>query len=208
MGLGNDALTNHNPLGWHYSLGDGNRRLFTLDREPMTDQGMDVPKVQVGEPVNFIEILYRWVWVRVTYRHRNVSETAAPLKPTISWVLGMELTAQTADINRLENISASWPEPLPGSSVWSWFLLGLPAVPCFLWATGLRVAFRSLCCFSFLWVRVSFSILSWPRMFCRSDWLHTQFAYLRDQDHVLQCPSNPCPFVCFVFSVLRNGLAM
>lgn len=60
MGLGShDPLTNHNPLRWHYSLGDGNKRLFTLDREPNTDQGMDVHKVQVGEPVNFTEVLYR-----------------------------------------------------------------------------------------------------------------------------------------------------
>lgn len=120
----------------------------------MTDQGMDVPKVQVGEPVNFIEILYRNVDKSDLQAQKCLRDScttkAHHIMSDSSPVLGMKLTAQTADINRLENISASWPEPLPGSSVWSCFLLGLPAVPCFLWATGLRVAFRSLCCFSFL----------------------------------------------------------
>lgn len=147
------------------------------------------------------------MWARVTYRHRNVSKTAAPLKPTVSWwqitkAGKLELTAQTADIVTGWRTSLSCQLAWASSRklVWSWFLLGIPAVPCFLWATGLRVVFRSLRCFSFLWVRVSLCILYWPRMCRRSDWLHTQFACLCDQDHVCSAPPAPvCWFACFVF---------
>lgn len=49
----------------------------------MTDQGVDVPKVHIGEPVDFIEVLYRNVG-KSDLQAQKCLKTAAPLKPTVS----------------------------------------------------------------------------------------------------------------------------
>lgn len=36
-----------------------NKRLPTLDKEPVTDQSTDTTNVQFGEPVNFTGVTYR-----------------------------------------------------------------------------------------------------------------------------------------------------
>lgn len=188
------------------SLGDGDKHLFTLDREPMTDQGMDVPKVQVGEPVNFIEVLYRKVGKSDLQAQKCLKDSCTTKAHHImndsSPKLGIWSSLHS------QQTSTGWRTSLPvGLSLFQEALLVL--VPsshscCSLLRLGYRAesGFQKSLLFSFLWVRVSLYILYWPWMCRRSDWLHTQFAWLRDQDHhVLQCPSNPCPFVCFFFSM-------
>jgi len=48
----------------------------------MTDQSLDTTKVQLGEPVSFIEVIYR---------SRNDSKTAASPKPTPVWVTVLKM---------------------------------------------------------------------------------------------------------------------
>lgn len=137
-------------------FGRQEQRLFTLDREPMTDQGVDVPKVHIGKPVNFIEVLYRNVGKSDLQAQKCLKDSCTTKAHCImmtahqSWEAGAHCT-DSRHSNRLENISVM---PVGLSLFQEAHLVlvpsSIPAVPCFLWATRLRVAFRSLCCFSLL----------------------------------------------------------
>lgn len=152
--------------------------------------------------------------VRVTYRNRNVSKTAISLKPTVSWVTAHKIWgAQCTDsrhLNRLENIITSWPEPLPRSSAGRClFLLGISAVPCFLWAMGLTEGdSQKSWLFLFLFSESGSHFIFCTGLECAVDQADSVFLpkapVYCDHDHVLQCPSSPCLFVCFA---LRHGLA-
>lgn len=76
----------------------------------MIDQGVDVPKVHIGEPVNFIEVLYRNVGKSDLQAQKCLKDSCTTKAHCImmtahqSWEAGAHCT-DSRHSNRLENIS-------------------------------------------------------------------------------------------------------
>lgn len=163
----------------------------------------------------WISRFFTGMWTRVTYRHRNVSKTAASLKPTISWVTAHQSWESGAHCthSRHQQIGKHLCQLAWASSrklICFWFLLGIPAVPCFLWATRLRVVFRSLCCF-FLFSESGSHFIFCIDLGCAIDQIGSIPNLPACVIRIMSCNAPPVPvcwLVCFVFSVLRNGLVM
>lgn len=109
---------------YYVTWGDTNKWLLTPDRELTTNQNMDKHQSPTWWTNEFYwGYLQEHRW-RVTHRSRNVSKTAASLKPTPAWVTAQKCWEPGAyctgcrQLNRMESVLSwwlSWSEPLPGT---------------------------------------------------------------------------------------------
>lgn len=91
----------HIQIVWHYSWGDGDKPLFTSDREPIINQGKKVIKAQPGETMNFTGITWRNMRDGLLTGKKWLKDSCfTKIPPQHGWWLtkdrNLELTAQLA----------------------------------------------------------------------------------------------------------------
>ena len=107
--------------------------LLTSDREPTTNLSIDIPKVQLSEPMSFIG---------VTYKNRTDSKASASLKPIVAWLIkvgNMEHIASLQAACQVVRVS------FPSSSVGLKLLHAAWLISSFFQATGLLSIFFEAC---------------------------------------------------------------
>ena len=68
------------------ALGRHNTHLFTLDRNPTTDQSTDTTKVQLGKPMSFIGVTYRTMGEGLLTRAEMTQRQVYLHSPPSAWV--------------------------------------------------------------------------------------------------------------------------